>query len=444
MTMDPARRRGLSRRSFLRASAAGAGALGATSLAGCGGVAAGGGPQLAYWNFFTGGDGGRMVDLIDSYRAEAPDVDVTATTLEWGSPYYTKLAMAVEGGRGPDLATLHASRLETFGLNLVDSWDLGELEARGVTLDQFPQPALERVTLDGELKALPLDTHPLVLFYNTRICEEAGLLASDGSLAPLDSAEAFLDAGRRAAEVTGDNGIAYGTNDALASFMLFWSVFNQLGGQMVFPDGSASTSVEVDRDAMVSAMDFIATMCDDTIASRSQDGAGAPAAFASEQAGFLLIGPWEVATAQTAGIPFSMTQFPALYGDTAYCRADSHSFVLPTQASTDPETRGLAYDMAVALLRNSLSWAEGGHIPALSEVAESPEYLALDPQSNYRGAADVAAFDPEIYFAGSGSTFMSRAGQSLQGVGTGALTPEQGADDLIGWIDDQLALGSPL
>jgi multiple sugar transport system substrate-binding protein len=39
---------------------------------------------------------------------------------------------------------------------------------------------------------------------------------------------------------------------------------------------------------------------------------------------------------------------------------------------------------------------------------------------------------------------MARAGQSLQGVTGRSLTPEQGADDLIGWLDDQLTLGSPL
>jgi multiple sugar transport system substrate-binding protein len=48
------------------------------------------------------------------------------------------------------------------------------------------------------------------------------------------------------------------------------------------------------------------------------------------------------------------------------------------------------------------------------------------------------------YFSGSGSTLMARAGQSLQGVTSRALTPEQGADDLIGWLNDQLTLGSPL
>ena len=109
-----------------------------------------------------------------------------------------------------------------------------------------------------------------------------------------------------------------------------------------------------------------------------------------------------------------------------------------------PEVRAAAYDMAASMLKNSLLWAEGGHIPALSAVAESPGYLALEPQSNYRGAAEVAEFDPSAYFAGSGSTFMSRAGQSLQGVGSGALTPEQGADDLLGWVDEQLSLGSPV
>ncbi|HEX2299454.1 MAG TPA: hypothetical protein VHH34_13240, partial [Pseudonocardiaceae bacterium] len=134
-----------------------------------------------------------------------------------------------------------------------------------------------------------------------------------------------------------------------------------------------------------------------------------------------------------------------LYGDTPYVRADSHSFVLPAQAQVDPTARSAAYDMAVSMLRNSLDWAVGGgHIPALSAVAESPEYLAQQPISNYREAAQVVEFDPEAYFSGSGSTLMSRAGQSLQGVTSRALTPEQGADDLIGWLNNQLTLGSPL
>jgi multiple sugar transport system substrate-binding protein len=427
----------LSRRTLLRATVA---AGGAALLASC--ARAPDAVDLAYWNFFTGSDGELMVGLVDRFRKEAPGVRVTDTTLMWGPPYYTKLAMACTGGRGPDLATLHASRLATFGRDLLDEWDLDELAARGVSLEEFPQPIQDRVLIDGRLMALPLDTHPLVLYYNTDICGRAGLLAPDGTLAPIRGAAQMLDAGRRAAEVTGSTGIAFGAADNLASWMVFWSLFRQLGGQMRLPDGGPA---QVDRNAVVQAMTFLHDMCDGTIASQTLDGQAAPAAFASQQAGFLLIGPWEVTTARTAEIPFSMTQFPALFGDVPYVRADSHSFVLPAQARVDPVARGAAYDMAVSMLRNSLDWAAGGgHIPALSAVRDSPQYLAEKPISNYREAAQVVEFDPVAYFSGSGSTLMSRAGQSLQGVTSRALTPEQGADDLIGWLDQQLTLGSPL
>jgi multiple sugar transport system substrate-binding protein len=427
----------LSRRALLRATAA---AGGAALLSSC--ARGSGGTDLAYWNFFTGSDGELMVGLVDRFRSEAPDVRVTDTTLMWGPPYYTKLAMACAGGRAPDLATLHASRLPTFGTNLLDEWDVAELAARGVSMDEFPEPVRERVTIDGRVMALPLDTHPLVVFYNTDICERAGLLAPDGTLAPITSAEQMLDAGRRAAEVTGTTGIAFGSADNFGGWMVFWSLFRQLGGQMLLPDGGPA---EVDRDAAVRALAFMRDMADGTIASPTLDGQAASAAFASQQAGLLIFGPWEVTAARTAEIPFSMTQFPALYGDTPYVRADSHSFVLPAQADVDPAARSAAYDMAVSMLRNSLDWAAGGgHIPALSAVAESQEYLAEEPVANYRGAAQVVEYDPDAYFSGSGSTLMSRAGQSIQGVTSRALTPEQGADDLIGWLDSQLRLGSPL
>ena len=428
----------LSRRTLLRAAAA---TGGAALLSACA-RGPGGAVDLAYWNFFGGSDGELMVDLVNGFRVASPGVRVTDTTLMWGPPYYTKLAMACAGGRAPDLATMHASRLATFGRDLLDEWDLDELAARGVALDEFPKPVVDRVLINGRLMALPLDTHPLVLYYNTDVCEKAGLLAPDGTLATITDTEQMLDAGRRAAEITGSIGIAFGAIENSHSWMVFWSLFRQLGGEMRLPDGGPAA---VDRDAMVQAMTFLRDMCDGTIASPNFDSQAAPAAFASQQAGFLFVGPWEVTSARTAEIPFSMTQFPALFGNTPYVRADSHSFVLPAQASVDPAARSAAYDMAVWMLRNSLEWAAGGgHIPALSAVAESPEYLAQQPVSNYRGAAQVVEFDPEAYFSGSGSTLMSRAGQSLQGVTSRALTPEQGADDLIGWLNDQLTLGSPL
>ena len=436
--------RAITRRSFLRSTGLAAGGLaGAGALSGCGAVITpgGSGTPVAYWNFFTGSDGARMVELIDAYRAEDPAVNVTATTLMWGAPYYTKLAMACEGGRAPDLATLHATRLPVFAQELVEPWDLDELSARGVALEDFPQPVLDRVMIGDQLMALPLDTHPFVLYYNTDICEQLDLLDSDGQLKALDSPELLLDAGKRAAEVTGSSGIAFGGNDALMCWELFWSLYSQQGAAIELPIGGKA---EVDRDAMVQSMTFMADLCDGTIASQTLDGAGASALFASEQTAFMMQGVWEIVTAETAGIPFSMTLLPALFGDKHIARADSHTFVLPRQTKQDDATLTATYDLAVSMLNNSLSWAGGGHVPALSAVVDSADYQHLKPQSNYQEAAELAAFDPKAYFAGSGSNLMSRAFQDLGAVCSHAMTPDAGADDLVGWLNDQLQLPAPV
>lgn len=101
------------RRKFL----AGAAALGAgLATAGCAGtydVASGitgssGGDNrstLVYWNLFTGGDGTHMQAMEAAYTKAHPEVDLQSTILQWGSPYYTKLSLAIRSGSPPDVAS---------------------------------------------------------------------------------------------------------------------------------------------------------------------------------------------------------------------------------------------------------------------------------------------------------------------------------------------------
>ena len=51
-----------------------------------------------------------------------------------------------------------------------------------MTPDKFAPAAWEAGLVDGKVYAIPLDTHPFVLFYNTEICKKAGLLDTDGKL----------------------------------------------------------------------------------------------------------------------------------------------------------------------------------------------------------------------------------------------------------------------
>lgn len=182
------------RRSLLK----GAGLLGAVgasgALAGCAGAAAGPSDEIDFWHLLSGPDGQTMGSMLEDYMATDGAVDVTQTVLAWGAPYYTKLAMASAGGRAPDLSIMHASRVPGYAPGgLLDAWDLDLLAEFGVTKEQFPELIWDKMTLDGTLTAIALDSHPFVLFYNTEIADAAGMLDSDGLLQETDTPEEFRE-----------------------------------------------------------------------------------------------------------------------------------------------------------------------------------------------------------------------------------------------------------
>ena len=66
---------------------------------------------VVWWDFLGGGDGVRMKALIADFNKEHPDIQIEATTLEWGVPFYTKVRTSAGVGEGPDVMTYHLSRI---------------------------------------------------------------------------------------------------------------------------------------------------------------------------------------------------------------------------------------------------------------------------------------------------------------------------------------------
>jgi multiple sugar transport system substrate-binding protein len=125
------------------------------------------------------------------------------------------------------------------------------------------------------------------------------------------------------------------------------------------------------------------------------------------------------------GFEFSMVPFPLVF-DQYRVQADSHSFVLPRQIATDPERRSASLEFISYMLKNSYTWAQGGHVPAYLPVTESEEYKKLKPQSNYASVAPDVVFDPNAWFSGSGSELENQAGAAFQTVLNGQASPQQG------------------
>ena len=138
---------------------------------------------------------------------DTQDRPLTAVTLAWGNPYYTKLSLATVGGRPPDVAVSHLSRVPTLvEAGLLQALDPDAMADHDMAAEDFEPVAWDKATFGDATYAVPLDTHPFVLFYNTDICKKAGLLDADDQLVPMDGPDAFIEALRKAKEVTGTLG----------------------------------------------------------------------------------------------------------------------------------------------------------------------------------------------------------------------------------------------
>ncbi|GGL08944.1 extracellular solute-binding protein [Mangrovihabitans endophyticus] len=400
---------GLRRRDLLRGAAGlGAGAV----LAGCSAPVLSGlgtgresAGSLDFWNLFGGGDGVRMTEMLDGFRAAHPGTDLKAVTLAWGNPYYTKLSLATLGAKPPDVAVAHLTRAKTLiASGLLEQLPLDELARSGITPDKLDPTAWRAGLVDGKAYAIPLDTHPFVMFYNTDVCEKAGLLDSAGKLTSLDSAEKFTDAMRRAKQVTKTYGGVVSINgDSATPWRIFQSLYSQLGGQMLADDGA---QVVIDRGKAMRVLTFLRSLTSSGLVPGGIDYQGAIATFANGQAGFYFQGEWEISTFQTAEMPFSMTLFPNVFGGGRYAvQADSHTLVIPKQPDTDPERRDRSLTLIKSLLDQSKTWAQGGHIPAWLPFRNSAAYRAMTPNSAYAAAAQGAVYDPQGWYSGSGSNF---------------------------------------
>ncbi len=368
-----------------------------------------------------------MVQMEETYKREHPKVTLDSTVLTWGNPYYTKLAMATRAGSPPDVAIMHLTRINQFApAKLLTPLDLDLLSEHGMTPADFTPAAFAKAHYNGRLVAIPLDTHPFVQYYNTKVCKKAGLLDSSGQLPPITGPQALLTALRKLKSTGATPAVCDQINDPATPWRLFYTFYSQAGGKVLAEDGK---QIVLDRTLAIRVLTFIDQLGKEGLVLANQDAAGGIATFQSGDAGLYWEGEWNVDIFQQGGLPFSMQPFPAVFGP-GVSQADSHSFVIPVQPHHDPEKLSMVLTMVRTLLGQSLVWAGGGHIPAWLPVRESAAYQKLKPQSNYQSVANHVVYDPPAWYSGSGSDMENFAGGAIGSLMLGALTPAGAYDEM--------------
>ena len=387
--------------------------------------------DVLFWHLFGGGDGANMTTMVGDVEKDAR-ISVEPTLLSWGNPYYTKLSLAATSGRPPDVAVAHLSRLPLLaraGL-LRPLQDAGVAQA-GIVKDKFTPAAWEKATVDGTPYAVPLDTHPFVLFYNVDLARKANLLGDDGGLRPLAGKTEFVGALEAMKKAGAEYGaISANTTDPTTNWRWFMTLYAGLVGRDKPVVDDLGTRLTLDRDA---AEQVFAFMQDLTGKSGLMPGTATPVTvstlFGQGKAGFLFDGVWQIPTYRgLKNLHFDVRPFGKILGDTAASYADSHSLVFPRRSSYSDRRSRDAVDFVHGLLEHSLTWADGGHVPAWLPTQHSAAFEKLKPQSGYVQAAFDAVYDPPGWYTGAGSDFQTAMGSVISSVLGGHMSPRAGVD----------------
>lgn len=391
---------------------------------------------VEWWDFLGGGDGVRMKQLIEEFNAaHEGSIQINATTLDWGIPFYTKVQTSAAVGEGPDLMTYHASRIPlAVSQGTLAAITPEDLAAMGLSADSFASSTWDAVNVDGTTYAIPFDTHPIVLYYNKEMLDAVGLIGEDGLPQNLDGIDNF----NAALQALMDNGAEYGiaqvTADGGFAFRTIYSMLCQQGGD-IGTDGAWFPGDSSEK--LANAVGLIASWVENGYNPAYTDYPSTVALFTSGASPFMINGVWEVPTMTDLHANGELFEWGAIelpvWFDQPCTYADSHAFAIPNNAG-DPmsdETRAAVNTVIGWMLENSLFWATAGHIPANEAVAQSDEYAMMQPQATYATLTANMVFDPKSVNAGVASPLFDAAGNAFTAAMNGEVDAATAVQEML-------------
>jgi len=336
---------------------------------------------LQFWNPFTGPDGPFMGQIVDQFNQANPNIQVQMTSQ---AEYYTQLGTAAASSTLPEVAVIHADQIATQAFrNVIRPMD-DMVQTLGLTGDDFPEAVWQAGEVNGQRYAVPLDIHPMTMFYNADLLQAAGL-----SGPPTNSAE-FTQAAQ-AMTADGNNGFMFTIGFPVRQ--IFEMLLHQYGGESF---AEAGAEVTWNSEAGVQALTLMKELQDQY----SQPNLEVDAelnAFKSGTVGMVWNGIWQTTNLTGEGVEFNgmATAVPQI-GEQPAVWAGSHQLALTQQAGPDPCKDAAAGVFMRYLLDNSVQWASAGQIPASNSVRESAEFQAIEPQNSIAPSVESAFFPPAV------------------------------------------------
>ncbi|HZE41240.1 MAG TPA: ABC transporter substrate-binding protein [Stackebrandtia sp.] len=370
----------LSRRGLLGLVAGGSAAMALSACGGSGETADnshGGttynGPKvdLDFWNGFTGGDGPVMLKLVKRFNSEHDNIKVKMTTYKWET-YNEKVPAAVKSGKAPEVGIMHIDELATAAARGVILPLDDVADALHLAKKDFAAPVWDAGVYQKKRYGIPLDMHPLGMYYNKKVLDSAGLDADK----PPSNADDYADAlhALKKHKIKG----MWMTPFPFTGSQTFQSLLWQFNGDILTSD---NTRPDFAGDGGVKALTWMVDVVKDGYSPKNIGQDADAVAFQNDKTAFNWNGIWNINTfAGVKGLDWGVAPLPQI-GDRKAAWSNSHNFVLLKQLSPDTNKQAASKVFVNWISRKSVEWAKSGQIPARTSVRESKAFAALKEQS---------------------------------------------------------------
>jgi len=338
------------------------------------------GQTIQMWSPLTGGDGGVMTQLAQQFSQSS---GVTVNHVPQPE-YLQKLETAAAGQTLPEMTVIRAADISQMAArNIIKPMGADALAAAGgeAIAAQFPEQVWNIGAYQDQRYAVPLDVHPLVLYYNKDLVAAAGVTIPSDRPMTREEFDAAVDALNK----DGVAGIAIGT--LFSGETMFEMLLRQFGGQLANEDATEAT---YNSPEGVEALTYIRDLKQKTSPTISGQGDPEVTQFQQGKAAMVIHGPWHIGN--LSKLPFTgYAQVPQI-GDEFAVWGGSHQLAVATE---DPAKQAAAGCWIGWLSQNSAQWATAGQVPAREDARSSiPEEAA--PVRSFANEIEEVIMPPAI------------------------------------------------
>lgn len=345
---------------------------------------------LKLWTPISGPDATIFNNLITKFNQEYSESIKVEATHDVRDTHYTNLKQNVPGNR-VDIAIIHSQLVQNYVVNdYLEPFDATYLGEDKINPDNYLTKVIDTLYNDNQLYGVPLDVHPLVVYYNKDIVGDKTLPTN------------FTEFMKLAKELTTNNVYGLPLSTLWPSEFVYSTALYQNGGQEIDADSNPLFNSTAGQTAAKVLQDIIHTY---KVSPQNLGADDDLNLFTTGKGAFHLNGSWMYSDLKdNLGDKLGIMSLSNLLTDSTGETKDdvmarSHVFTVAKTSRSKSNAKKQAIATFIKWMGEySYEWAAAGQIPAYNPVREKAEYKAISYIADFGDPNDFRTPAAAAYF----------------------------------------------